>query len=188
MIEKFLIIYGQMISMIFLLIIFGILIFLSDYKFHYLKQLINILKPCWKAISKYVYITCALIFLGVWLRVGFVLFYPYAPINISDPIKIINKQMIHCGDYIRYEVAFDMEESQNVTVSRTLINHYIHHETPFTVFIPIGKHTLIDVMKTPVHIEPGLYHIVLDYTIRVSEFPVRDIHKIVETETFVIIK
>jgi hypothetical protein len=128
--------------------------------------------------------------LAVWGRVGWVLFYPYQPIEIKTPMKIINKgKIVHQGETVFYDFHADKKLSLPCIVSRQLINHYITTLAPIAMSnIKLGKTVSAIGVQIPMYAEPGIYYIHNTYSYVVSEFPRRTVVVTADSELFEVVK
>ncbi len=127
----------------------------------------------------------------VWLRIGFVLFYPYKPLVFIEPQKkILNyNKTIHAGEDVIIETSFIHNTDTGAKISPTFKNTFSFAVTPY--FKNFEKSNVIQTtdffIPTFKSMPKGKYTILFTYEIKVSEFPIKYVTITHETEQFEII-
>lgn len=125
--------------------------------------------------------------LAVWARVGWVLFYPYEPMVVTNRMKVLDK-VVQRGDQVFYLLDAEKKSPLTATVTRQLVNHFVMTMPTFTSNIKTGKVAIAIPMEIPEWATPGTYYIRNTYAYVVSEFPKRTVTVMAESEPFEVVK
>lgn len=139
-----------------------------------------------KTYCKVKYITYAIftILVLINVRIGWVLFYPYRPIEVKY-VKILDSdQILHPGEKLTYEVEFTKTMELPATVSRSLVNNIIVNFPSFTSYMPMGHKIVRDFIDLPSFIDTDHYKLVLSFDYVVSDFPKRTVRYRAESNLF----
>jgi hypothetical protein len=139
----------------------------------------------------YVLWVVAILFMVGWLRIGWVLFYPYEPLIVHEEQKIMNKdKRILAGDDVIMESYFTKNTDAAAVVQRMFVNKFVYYLTPYTVSLPAAKNKRIIVPPIPSSptMAPGKYRLYTTYTYPVSSYPERFVTVPAWSEEFEIYK
>lgn len=114
---------------------------------------------------------------AVWFRIGWVLWYPYKPLIVHGPQKILNEgKKVAAGGMVVLESHFTKNTAATAQVSRQFVNKFVYYVTPYTATLPPSKSKTIQVeVPVPIHAVPGPCRLYTTYTYRVSDFPEKDV-------------
>lgn len=127
-------------------------------------------------------------FLAIWIRVGWVLFYPYKPLVVHSH-KIVNEgKQVKAGGVALLESTFTKYTEVEGYVSRQLINKFVYYLPTYKATNPSSvKRMIVIEVDVPLYAIPGPYRIYTTYTYRMSDFPRRDVTVPVWSEPFEVI-
>jgi hypothetical protein len=129
----------------------------------------------------------ALCLLAIWLRVGWVLFYPYEPITVHGLMMIADKT-VTAGQ----SVCVSLDTTKHTTaagyVTTELINDFRYTLLDYTANRPPGRTVAVKCIKIPLSAEPGKYKLYRTFTYPVSSFPERSVTTGVWSEEFKVIR
>jgi hypothetical protein len=131
----------------------------------------------------------ALSLLAIWLRVGWVLFYPYEPITVHGLMMVNNAdKKVMAGGVI----CVSLDTTKNTTsagyVTTELVNDFRYTLLDYTANRPPGRATSTKCIKIPSSAEPGKYKLYRTFKYPVSVFPERSVTTGVWSEAFEVIR
>jgi hypothetical protein len=123
--------------------------------------------------TKYIGYALIISVLAVFLRVAWVVFYPYEPIiiksiEISDP-----DNTVVAGEELQYITNYEKKMDLQASVSRRLVNSYVLSVPTYTRSVPVGKGRSRNSITIPSFADPGTYRLNIVYTYKVSSWPER---------------
>ena len=139
-----------------------------------------------KTYCKVRYATYAIlvILLAINLRVGWVLFYPYKPLEVKC-IKILDEdQIVHPGEKVTYQLEYMKYMDIPATVNRSLVNNIVLNMPSFMSSVPLGHGVVKNNIDIPSFADPGIYKLVFVFDYEVSSFPKRIVRYRAESNTF----
>jgi hypothetical protein len=114
------------------------------------------------------------------------LFYPYEPLRVSSPLKIINTgKIVHTGGSLVYEVCYSKRMNLKGKLTRKLMNHYKIDLVDSDAVAPVGVDCDQIFVKIPHYVDPGEYTLLWSVTYPVN--PIREVTVCTQTEQFKII-
>jgi len=125
-------------------------------------------------------------FFGIYLIISFWLFYPYEPITIKEPMKIMNKdKIVNSGETLLYEMDFVKHMQRPGFITKQLIDGVIITSSPIIGNIKTG-HTIKNFpMKIPEFLGSGENVMKWSGTYKVN--PIRYITVVAYTEPFYVV-
>ena len=122
---------------------------------------------------------------AVWLRIGFVFFYPYKPLVDIEPITILNENKeVEAGGCLKYTINVRKTIDASATVFRYLVNGEFITLPMYATHAPAGKINTTKTVIVPLDTRPGVYKLSTVYDYKVSDFPARVISVVIESEMF----
>jgi len=121
------------------------------------------------------------IFFCVWGIVSFWLYYPYVPIVIEEPIKIVNTKIVPGGRII-YELKIDKRMPLAATIHKQLINHYVITYSTITGNVPVGKRIMRVDISVPPYASAGEYKLRWEGVYKPN--PLREVSVVAYSEPF----
>lgn len=119
--------------------------------------------------------------------VGWWLLYPYEPITVERPIKILNQgKSVKVGETLLYEIKYNKHMAICGTLSRKLINNTKIDLSDSKASAPIGEDKDIVPVLLPTYADPGTYYLWWSVSYKVN--PLRTVTINVESEKFEVIK
>ena len=127
-----------------------------------------------------------LIFFITYGIASYWLFWPYVPMTIEDPIKILNdnKQVVPGGRLV-YEMKIDKKLPLPAMISKQLINHYVITYSQIIGNVPLGKRTMKVSIRIPPYASGGKYKLKWEGVYKVN--PIREVSVIEYSEEFTIL-
>ena len=138
-----------------------------------------------KRIKSALYVILFLV-LVAWVRIGWVMFYPYGPVTIHSS-RILNDKVL-AGQEVIVEVCFTKHLSVSCTVNRNLIGDVVFFFPSHDSDAPVGRQTTMFSVMIPPFIQPGEYLLSTTYDYTVSRFPERHVLVNWKTEKFTVVK
>lgn len=118
------------------------------------------------------------------IYIAFLLLYPVEPITVVQPHHVLTP-VINQGDRLIYEVAYCLEDDEQFTVERTLmnVNNSELWDIPDRINnLPAGCTKETHDVLTPMRLEPGEYKMLTRIILKVNQ--IRYIPYNFETEVF----
>ncbi len=140
--------------------------------------------------SRIVFWVVIITFLAVWLRIGWVLFYPYEPLVIHSH-KILNEgKQVKAGGIVLLESIFTKNTDAQAYVTRQMIGKkFLYYIPPYYATNPISKERInVFSIFVPSYAEPDTYRFFTTYTYSVSNFPKRSVTIPAWSEEFEVVK
>jgi len=145
-------------------------------------------------VSKTIFVIssiCVVLALSAWLRVTWVMFYPYKPFEIVSKPQVLNeKKEVVAGDDLWIKLEYVKRSGGAVKISATYVNSFSFDVTPYEKTIINSEN--IESTKVPLPtfeaMPPGVYYLIIRSTVLVSEFPARHIEATCFSEPFQIVK
>jgi hypothetical protein len=129
-----------------------------------------------------VVILTILLIVFVWWTV-----YPYNPITIESPIKIMNPgKVVRAGDLLVYKIKYEKKMNVYGMLKRKLINSYKIDLADSVATAPAGKDCDQVKISIPRFADPGVYYLWWSASYQVN--PLRTIIVSVESEKFEVVK
>lgn len=123
---------------------------------------------------------------SIWITCTYWLFWPYNPIEVRDPIKVLNpNKIVKAGEDLIYEISYTKKIESTGKIDRQLINSYVvlfpsQHST-----MPMGTGLKRVVrLQVPQATDPGKYRLLWSITYEVN--PLRHITHSVYSECFTV--
>lgn len=123
--------------------------------------------------------------LAVWLRIGWVFFYPYEPLTFYDIVRVINpNKQVKAGADLWYLVNAKKNVEGRTTVFRYLVNGEYVPLSMYESAAPEGVIFKANNVYIPKETKPGTYRLyqVCDY--KISDFPTRFVSVLSYSEPF----
>ena len=137
-----------------------------------------------KTIIWYMFV-CGFIFYGS--VVGFWLFYPYEPIIIDIPIKIMNlDKQVKAGELLIYKIKYIKKMDISGNLTRKLVNSYKMDLADSVANAPIGSDCDQIKILVPKFADPGKYYLWWSCEYQVN--PIRKITVTAVSEKFEVVK
>ena len=142
------------------------------------------------SIWKYSLWVIAILAATAWLRVGWVLFYPYEPLVVYGPYKIMNEgKKVSAGGTLIFEAHFDKNTNLKAYTTRQFVNKFVYYVAPIYTTLPQKKDYRTQVsVEVPAYAKPGVYKLYNTYTYHISDFPNKDVMVSAWTEEFEVIE
>lgn len=121
---------------------------------------------------------------GLMLYAGYLLLYPFNPIDIKNPRRVINPE-VKQGELLFFETEYCKYTSVPAEVSRQFVDGVIYYTEPYTSDVPIGCHTIAPSIQIPENLPPGEYSLRITTSYKVN--PLRTIMRTGETENFLVL-
>ncbi len=128
--------------------------------------------------------------LAMWLRIGWVVFYPYKPFIVHSPfLEVVNKDKKVCagGDLI-VRAETEKTEAIETLVSTELVNTYSYTITPYWSDREVGRKTVTKTVPILSTAESGMYRIYRTFKTQVSWFPEYWVKASVWSEPFEVVR
>ncbi len=122
------------------------------------------------------------------LYISYLLLYPFQPLNIVQPYKVINPQ-INQGAKLSYEVEYCVKKDIVFQVERSLVNIETLElwDVPDRInSLKAGCSKEVNSFVTPMRIDKGIYKMIATVNIQVN--PIRTIDYSFSTEDFIVVK
>jgi hypothetical protein len=120
------------------------------------------------------------------LVITYWLFYPYVPLIIEKPIKIMNpNKTVVAGEYLVYSIEYDKKLPVEGVLTRKLLNDYIIDMRSSVSNSRLGKDERLVHLQIPHYAAPGKYTLWWSVTYKMN--PVRHVTVSVESEPFTIV-
>ena len=126
------------------------------------------------------------IILGYSVVVGYWLWWPYVPLVVEKPIKIMNiHKQVKAGEDLVYKITYEKKMQINGILTRKLVNTYKHDLRESVTTAPIGADKDTISVPIPKMAEPGLYNLWWSVAYKVN--PLRTVIVNAESEQFEVI-
>ena len=113
------------------------------------------------------------------------LIYPYKPLEVKEPIEIIN-HTIQSGDNVLYEIEYCKNMDIPVTIRRRFVDGLVYHIPEFTTQMnDMGCREQIIAIEVPKKLPPGEYKLYTEFVYHVN--PIRDVVVKVDSENFIVL-
>jgi hypothetical protein len=136
-------------------------------------------------------IICVVLALSAWLRVTWVMFYPYKPFEIVSKPQVLNeKKEVVAGDDLLIKLEYVKRYGGLVKISATYVNSFSFDVTPHEMII-IDSESIESIkilLPTFEAMPSGAYYLIIRSTVLVSELPTRHIEATCFSEPFQIVK
>jgi hypothetical protein len=109
----------------------------------------------------------------VFIRIGWVAFFPYEPITIHSINILDDDNTVMAGDDLMYETHYTKKMPLEATVAQRLVDSYVLTVPTHTQSVPLGEGRLLSRIPIPDFASPGTYRLSIVYTYKVSSFPER---------------
>lgn len=128
---------------------------------------------------------------GTLGRIAWVMFYPYEPLIVHEPQKVLNpNKQVEAGGTVCLESHFTKNTNASATVTKMFVNTFIYYLAPYEASLPPAKNKRLRLPPIPVPPDavPGKYRIYTTYRYKVSNYPERYITVPVWSEEFEVVK
>jgi hypothetical protein len=117
---------------------------------------------------------------------GYWLFWPYVPLVVESPIKIMNPaKQVKAGDNLVYKITYEKKMKIHGVLTRKLVNTYKHDLRESVTTAPIGTDKDTISIPIPKMAEPGIYNLWWSVAYKVN--PLRVVIVSAESEPFEVI-
>lgn len=131
--------------------------------------------------------------IAIWLAIGLMLYVDYLsfwPVQklviTSDQPVALNKNIVHPGETLSYNLSYCKYHNYQTTVHRTFIDGQVIALTDTPGKLPLGCSTVqVGTSVVPETINPGQYHMVVDVEQRVNFL--RTVDTVYETQVFTVV-
>jgi len=137
---------------------------------------------------KYIWYGIAILAIGTWLRIGWVMFYPYKPIEVHAVNILDEDNTVTAGENLNYETVYTKHMMLRAEVQRRLINSYVLTVPTYTRSVPLGHGRTKNYITIPEFADPGVYRLSIVWTYQVSDFPARIINVEAISAPFLVVK
>jgi hypothetical protein len=118
--------------------------------------------------------------------IGWWLLYPYDPVTVEKPIRIMNPlKQVKAGGILVYKITYNKKMDIQGTLTRKLVNSYKMDLMDSRVTAPVGKDCDMIPVNIPSFADPGIYYLWWSAEYQVN--PLRKITVSVESEKFEVI-
>jgi len=115
--------------------------------------------------KKYVLYAILLSILAVWVRVGWVAFYPYIPFEVHSITILDADNTVRAGDDLLYVTDYTKHMELPAEVRRQLIDGYVINIPAAYGNVPLGRNKTINSIRIPEFTDAGSnYRIEISYT------------------------
>ncbi len=125
--------------------------------------------------------------IGVYALLTYWMFWPYTPIIIQEPIRILNPdKIVKQGDFLIYELDMDKRMALPAVISKQIVNDFVMTYSPIIGNLEVGK--CVKLFKVPVSqaADPGEYRFKWEGSYKVN--PIRWVTVVVWSEPFQVIQ
>lgn len=126
-----------------------------------------------------------MIIFSVWLRIGWVMFYPYVPAKIHGKITV-SPRVVMAGEQVFYTVDYEKFMDCEAVVTKMIVNERVFHFTPVPQQFPTGRRIFTKPLTVPLEAH-GTARIYFAISYPVSTYPERKVIVTAWSEPFDII-